>query len=398
VVGAWKSADQIISGGPLRVYGGVARLAALRLQLRRLDQVRVDWVAAGALTVSGEIEVLVGSGAPNQIVGMLATPLLTATVAVRRRYPAGAGVVAGLLGVGLTTFLGGISTMSWGIAWMCAMYGLAVWAPQRRFAIGLTIVALATLSSAAVPGMGVRALNFGVISTAVILLVHRIVGDRERRAQVAERERDVGSREAVLVERARIARELHDVIAHNVSMIVVQAGAERRTLGPENSSSREVLQTIEHIGRGALTEMRRLVDMLRDDGGQPLAPQPGLAEVPELVAQIREAGVPIELNIEGAPTDLPIGLELAAYRIVQEALTNTLKHALDARATVNIRYGGEALELEIADDGSGSDRHPNSRGHGLIGMRERVTLYGGYLDATPGSNGGFVVRARLPIA
>jgi signal transduction histidine kinase len=223
-------------------------------------------------------------------------------------------------------------------------------------------------------------------------------GDRERRAQLAERERDLAAREAVVEERARIARELHDVIAHNVSMIVLQAGAERRVLPAESDATREVLRTIEQIGRGALTEMRRLVGMLRSDRDDPLAPQPALGDVPTLVSQLREAGLPVELQIEGECRALPVGIELSAYRIVQEALTNALKHAGDARASVLIRYGPETLELEIADDGPGAPAGNDGGGHGLVGMRERVTLYGGRFDASQGPAGGFVVRARLPIA
>ena len=163
--------------------------------------------------------------------------------------------------------------------------------------------------------------------------------------QIAERERDVAAREAVVEERARIARELHDVIAHHVSMMVVQAGAERRVLGDANASTREVLETVEHTGRSALTEMRRLLGMLRDDVNEPLAPQPGLGDVPTLVEQLREAGLPIELRVDGDARELPLGIELSAYRIVQEALTNALKHAGGARATVRIRYGTEVARV-----------------------------------------------------
>jgi signal transduction histidine kinase len=224
-----------------------------------------------------------------------------------------------------------------------------------------------------------------------------VVVDRERRAQLAERERDVAAREAVVEERARIARELHDAIAHNVSMMVVQAGAERRTLEPESEPTREVLATIEQIGRGALTEMRRLVGMLRSDDGNPLSPQPGLGDLPTLVGQVREAGLPIELHVEGEPRVLPVGLELSAYRIVQEALTNALKHAGDARATVRVSYAPDSLELEIVDDGTGGPPRTTGGGHGLVGMRERVALYGGRFDAGRAAGGGFAIRVLLPI-
>jgi signal transduction histidine kinase len=211
---------------------------------------------------------------------------------------------------------------------------------------------------------------------------------------MAERERDLAAREAVVEERARIARELHDVIAHNVSMMVVQAGGERRLAG---GSTRDVLETIEQIGRSALTEMRRLVGMLRTEGDEPLAPQPGLDDVPRLVTQVREAGLPVELEIEGERRELPLGIELSAYRIVQEALTNALKHAGNAQARVRISYGADSLELEIVDDGAGPAAEASGAGHGLVGMRERVALYGGRLDARRRESGGFAVRALLPI-
>src|SRR5439155_2998292 len=209
---------------------------------------------------------------------------------------------------------------------------------------------------------------------ALMLLVRRVIGDRDRRAELAERERELAAREAVVEERARIARELHDVVAHNVSMMVVQAGAERRVV--DEGTTHEVLETIEQIGRGALTEMRRLVGMLRSDVPDPLAPQPGLNDLPTLVVQVREAGLPVELHVDGERRELPAGIELSAYRIVQEALTNALKHAGDARAEVHVRHGRGSLELEIVDDGAGSAARAASGGDGLVGMRERVALYG----------------------
>ena len=277
------------------------------------------------------------------------------------------------------------------------MYALAVWTTRRWFAIGLA--AYVGTSSAALPFSpdAKAGVFFIVVSSVVMLLVRRVIGDRERRAQLAERERDVAAREAVVEERARIARELHDAIAHNVSMMVVQAGAERTVLDDSRESTREVLTTIEQIGRGALTEMRRLVGMLRSDAGEPLAPQPGLDDLPTLTRQVSEAGLPVELHVDGERPDVPVGIELSAYRIVQEALTNALKHAGNARASVYVRYGPDSLELEIVDDGAGAPTAVAGGGHGLVGMRERVALYGGRLDAGHRPSGGFAVRVLLPI-
>jgi signal transduction histidine kinase len=285
------------------------------------------------------------------------------------------------------------------VAYFCALYALAVWTSPRRFLLGVGLLLVSFgLTVAGPTGVPVKsAVPFLVVTPVVMLLVRRVVGDRERRAQVAERERDVAAREAVVEERARIARELHDAIAHNVSMMVVQAGAERRVLDGGQGSTREVLETIEQIGRGALTEMRRLVGMLRSDNGDPLAPQPALTDLATLASQVGEAGLPVELVFEGERRELPVGIELSAYRIVQEALTNALKHAGDARATVRVRYGADSLELEIVDDGAGAAAPVPSGGHGLVGMRERVALYGGQLDAGRQPSGGFRVRVLLPI-
>jgi signal transduction histidine kinase len=231
-----------------------------------------------------------------------------------------------------------------------------------------------------------------------MLLVRWVLGDRDRRLRLAERERDLVAREAVVEERARIARELHDAVAHNVSMMVVQAGGERRALDGADGSTGETLRTIEEVGRGALTEMRRLVGMLRADAEDPLTPQPSLDDLPALVERVREAGLPVELHVGGEARELPVGLELSAYRIVQEALTNALKHAGEAHAIVSINYGPDSLELEIVDDGPGTAPSIAGGGHGLVGMRERVALYGGRFDASRRPGGGFAVRAKLPIA
>jgi signal transduction histidine kinase len=239
--------------------------------------------------------------------------------------------------------------------------------------------------------------SFVLVEPLVMLLVRRLVREREQRAELAEREHDVAAREAVVEERARIARELHDAIAHNVSVMVVQAGAERRLLDGEKGSTREVMATIEQIGRGTLTEMRRLVGMLRSDTDHPLAPQPGLDDVPALVRHVREAGLHVELHVSGDRRALPVGLELSAYRIIQEALTNTLQHAGNARAAVEIRYGADSLELEIVDDGSGTQPPAVSPGPGLIGMRERAALYGGRFEAANRPSGGFAIQVLLRI-
>jgi signal transduction histidine kinase len=365
----------------------------------RLDPLKLDWLVAVVLTAGAELQICFGNGAPkHRLAAALVSGVVTASVAVRRRYPAVVGISVpafAALNVALWT---GPQIVEYPIANFCALYALTVWTSKRRFAFGAAFLTACFLATALAPGSSLReVLPFTVVVLVVMLLLRRIVGDRERRAQLAERERDVAAREAVVEERARIARELHDAIAHNVSMMVVQAGAERRVIDPKNGSTRDVLVTIERIGRGALTEMRRLVGMLRSDATDPLAPQPGLGDLPTLVAQVREAGLPAELRVDGERRELPVGIELSAYRIVQEALTNALKHAGDARADVYVRYGADSLELEITDDGPGRAAAVPSGGHGLLGIQERVALYGGRLDAGSRPTGGFAVRVLLPI-
>ena len=358
-----------------------------------------DRLLAVLLAVGAELEVwLGGSAAHERWVAAVIAPLIAGTVAFRRLYPTVAGVAAAALLSAELGFWGDPQITSTAVAYFCALYGLTVWTPRRRFAFGLALIVGFDLALTADPkGHLHDAGPFAVGTVVVMLIVRRVVGDRERRARVAERERDVAAREAVVEERARIARELHDVIAHHVSIMVVQAGAERRVLGAANTSTREALETIEQVGRSALTEMRRMLGMLRDDANEPLTPQPGLGDVPTLVQQLREAGLPVELRIDGDPRELPVGIELSAYRIVQEALTNALNHAGDARATVHIRFGTESLELEIDDDGAGRPALARGGGQGLVGMRERVALYGGCFDASRNPSGGFAVRAVLPI-
>jgi signal transduction histidine kinase len=202
---------------------------------------------------------------------------------------------------------------------------------------------------------------------------------------------------AVAEERRRIARELHDVVAHSVSVMTVQAGAVRRLLHPEQERERQALEVIEATGREALTEMRRLVGLLREHGAMPeFAPQPSMRTVDVLVGTVREAGLPVELEIEGEPQELAPGVDLSAYRVIQEALTNALRYAGPAHAWVTVRWLADALELEIANDGR-SEPGNGGGGHGLAGLRERVALVGGTVDSGPRAGGGFVVRAHLPI-
>ena len=224
----------------------------------------------------------------------------------------------------------------------------------------------------------------------------------EERASLLEREREARAREAVADERARIARELHDMVGHALNLIVIQSGGAQRVFQSKPELARESLVSIESTGRKALSDMERMLGILRgaeaaDDG---LSPQPGLSHVDDLAAQVSEAGLPVEVTVEGTPVPLPSSVDLSAYRIIQEALTNALKHAGPAHASVKIRHGSDSLELEITDDGHGvsGDRAGDDKGgRGLIGMRERAGMFGGELSFGPRPEGGYRVYVRLPL-
>jgi signal transduction histidine kinase len=224
----------------------------------------------------------------------------------------------------------------------------------------------------------------------------------ERQAVLLEAQRDEQARTAVADERARIARELHDVVAHAISVVVLQARGGRKVLDSEPATAREAFDVIEATSAQALGEMRRLLGLLRTDDGVAFAPQPTLARVDELAGELRAAGLAVDVTVEGEPAPLPPGVDLSAYRIVQEALTNALKHAGPARAHVRVAYDDDAVLVEVTDDGLGASAPAlngvESGGHGLVGIRERVAIVGGVLDAGPRPQGGYAVRARLPYA
>jgi len=219
----------------------------------------------------------------------------------------------------------------------------------------------------------------------------------EERAIHMEREREATARIAVAEERARIARELHDVVAHAVSVMVLQVGAVRHRLPIAVKDDKDALEQVERVGRTALTEMRNLLGAMRHDGDAlELAPQPGLDSLNSLLEDVGRAGLPVRLHVDGDPLSLPRAIDLSAYRIVQEGLTNVLKHARADRADVFIHYKPNEVHIEVRDDGEGSLKAVGS-GSGLVGVRERVKIYGGEMSAGPAPKGGFVLRTRLPI-
>jgi signal transduction histidine kinase len=235
------------------------------------------------------------------------------------------------------------------------------------------------------------------VSIAVLLpmLFGRIVYNRRLRIRL---DRERAASDAVAEERARIARELHDVVAHAIGVMVVQAGAARTVIDRDPAAAKTAMAEVETTGRTGLAEMRRLIGVLTADGAAGgLAPQPGLAQLDELVRTVRSAGLAVEVLREGEARPLPAGVDVNAYRVIQEALTNALKHAGTAHASVRLGYRDDALDIEVADDGRGPLSTGDGSGHGLVGMRERVGVFGGTLETGARPGGGFVVHATLPV-
>jgi signal transduction histidine kinase len=221
----------------------------------------------------------------------------------------------------------------------------------------------------------------------------------EERALHAEREREVAARIAVAEERARIARELHDIVAHAVSVMVLQVGAVRHRLPGDFADDVEALRAVEDTGRSALGDMRRMLGAMRSEAdGAEFEPQPGLDRLDVLLREIRRAGLPVELHVAGEPSRLPAAIDLSAYRIVQEGLTNALKHARASRASVHIGYAADELRIQVSDDGAGAAAATgDGLGHGLVGVRERVKLFGGEMTADASNGGGFRLTTSLPL-
>jgi signal transduction histidine kinase len=332
------------------------------------------------------------------------------SLTLRRRMPVAvlAFVLAGCLT--LTAF-GYVPMLGTAAAYLIAIYsvashrGLATSLPVGAFGLVLYVVSMALDGYWFWQAVSNSVLLIGVWWIGRSLRLRRAYLDElEARARRLERAREADSRAARAEERSRIARELHDVVAHHVSVMTVQAGAARRILHRDPEAVQDALSTIEQMGRTALGEMRRLVGVLRTEAEparSELSPQPGVHDVSGLVDQLRETGLQVQLWIEGESRSLSPGVDLAAFRLVQEALTNTLKHAgPQARAWVRIQYADRQLEIEVEDDGRGLVAglgRPGGNGHGLVGMRERVALYGGDLRIGPRSGGGFEVRARFPL-
>jgi signal transduction histidine kinase len=422
----------------MRMPGSLVR------RVRRLPPTVADGLLAALVTALGLPQLFIANPSLAKLgiefrgtdaLAVLLTLAQTVPLAWRRRAPMAVLAVTGLAALAHLAVGYRPTWAEFGV--LIALYTVAAHCPQRRSLLAAALVAVglavyATLAVVRYPSSAEEEVQ-GWLVSYVQFAAAWFLGDVQQRrlaytaklealnAQLAT-EQELRSRWAVAEERGRIARELHDVVAHSVSVMTVQAGAARRTLAASPDQAAAALGQIEQTGRQALVELRRLLGLLRDDQGDgaDLTPQPSLEQLATLAAASREAGLPVEVTVEGEPRPLPAGIDLSAYRIVQEALTNSLKHAGPARARVRVRYGHDALEVQVTDDGLGGrgaggdggglvvvtigpggalelPGRGSDGGNGLIGMRERVALFGGTLETGPRPDGGYRVAARLPL-
>jgi signal transduction histidine kinase len=366
-----------------------------------------------AVAVEGALEVALrqeASDAPRTTpwftvpaIALVALPLLG-----RRRYPF-AAPAATWLGAAALSFLDGRLvgfTATSSIAGIAAAFLLGNLRDGTQARLGLAVaVGGAALVMYNDPNHSAAELVFTPVLFGIGWLAGFALRERaeqaeaaEERALQAEREREAAARVAVAEERTRIARELHDIVAHAVSVMVLQVGAVRHKLPEALAEDTDALKGVERTGRAALAEMRRLLGAMRDDGQDAeLTPQPGLDSLDALLEEVGRAGLPVQLHLDGDRFPLPRAIDLSAYRIIQEGLTNALKHARASQADVTVRYGSDELQIEIRDDGRGAAT-TDGLGHGLVGVRERVKIYGGEMSAGTATGGGFVLSTRLPLS
>lgn len=367
-----------------------------------------DLVLAAALTAFTQWEISQAPFIEGPLwVQRVTFAVITMSVALRRLAPLTAAVV-GSGGLVAQTIWGGDAAVVGGfLAGILITHSVALYSTRRVALLGLLVILLGVHTYTFV-NLDQFRLADEIGNTAIFVTIWglgRTVRARDRRRDLAEArtarveaEREAQMEAAIAEERARIARELHDVVAHGVSVMVLQAGAARQMLDQDSARATEALLAVENSGRHALHDMHRLLGILRRDEALPLAPPAALSQLAELAEQMREVGLPVRVEIEGEMRPLQPSLELSAYRIVQEALTNTLKHTTQATAEVRVRYEPQVIDVEVTDTGATRAPAAPSGGHGLVGMRERVRMFGGDLDTGPNPDGtGWVVRARLPI-
>lgn len=397
-----------------RMTPGPGSMRYARRVQRLRDLVLVYWLEAAAAVgaVGAALEVALRQDAPNapHLDAWLAAPasaLIVLPLFARQRWPFASGASVWVLAAALSfvdgrlvVFAASVNAMGFVAAFLL---GILPDARQSRLGLLLVVGGAAILVYNA-PNLGGGSYVFLPAFFAMSWLAGLALQRRGARAEAAEqravglaRDREEATRAAIADERARIARELHDVLGHSLSVMTIQASAVRRVLTPDQTKERDALLAVEQTGREALAEMRRVVGILRLAEDAPgLEPQPGLGQVSKLVAQARELGLAVELRVEGEPSALPPGVDLTAYRVVQEGLTNARKHANASHTEVRLRYTGDGVEVEVCDNGKGAAA-VDGAGQGLIGMRERVSIYGGEFEAGPRAEGGFRLRARLPV-
>jgi signal transduction histidine kinase len=368
-------------------------------------------VLIALLAISAMLELIIGRDSPSSArtlwFALPAIAVLVSPIFVRRRFPF-APVVYWVLAAG-------ISIVDWRpIPFAVSLFPIGLTVAfllgnlrnALKAGIGLAVVvASAAIVVYEIPGHSTAELVFIPLEFVIAWVAGFALKERveqaeaaEIRATMAERERDAAARIAVAEERARIARELHDIVAHAVSVMVLQVGAVRHKLPDALAEDRDALRGVEQAGRAALAEMRRLLAAMRHDGdGVELTPQPGLDGLDSLLEEVGRAGLPVRLHVDGEPFPLPRAIDLSAYRIVQEGLTNALKHARATKADVTLRYEPDGVQLEVRDDGIGSATS-DGLGHGLVGIRERVKIYGGEMSAGTANGSGFVLSTRLPLS
>ena len=409
VSGAARAADAVIAA--------VATIAAV---IAVIVQARTSGGGFGTFIVRPGFKPVIirpvlapGTGWPPPGI-LVAAALTAAPLAFRRIYPIAAFCVILCAVIGSN---GNTTTITYAAA-IFAAYSAVAYSPYRRAAL-LSVLAAAVIVTAAYPNTtppvperftALLILIPTVAVAAAIRVWRRRAAESAERLRRAQAEHEAETRRAVELERARIASEMHDVVTHNVSVMVVQAGAARRVLDSSPDDAREALLAVEASGRTAMTELRNLLGLLApagaaEPGADPaggggeaaLSPQPDLGQIDALVERVRAAGLPVELSVAGR-RDLPPGLALAAYRVVQEALTNVLKHAGQAKTTIQIEYRPAELFITVYDDGGyATMAAPGGDGRGLIGLRERIAVYGGQLDAGPRPGGGWRLTARIPL-
>jgi signal transduction histidine kinase len=379
--------------------------------VRVRDFARRYWfdLLIAALAAAAMLEVIATRNSTQTTLwfGLPAIAILVLPIFARRRFPFGGPLAYFVLAAGISLIDWQLipDRESFFVVGLAVAFLLGNLRNAWQAGIGL-IVAVSSLAFIVneIPGHTTGELVFIPIDFAVAWVAGFALRERseqaeaaEVRAAVAERERDAAARIAVAEERARIARELHDIVAHAVSVMVLQIGAVRHKLPDALAEDRDALQGVERAGRTALAEMRRLLGAMRPDGDQAaLVPQPGLDGLGSLLEEIGRAGLPVELHVDGERFELPRAIDLSAYRIVQEGLTNALKHARATKADVTVIYRPHELQLEVRDDGVGTSTS-DGLGHGLVGIRERVKIYGGEMTAGVANGGGFVLTTRLPV-